>query len=74
MTQIQQACLEAVPKKRPAKGRKTTYWWTPTIAEQRKKCLYLRRQAQRCMKRSQFNSTKILTNYKEAKKKLKKKY
>ena len=44
---IHRACEEAIPRTRARGGRRPAYWWTNEIAELRKKCLKLRRAAQR---------------------------
>ena len=44
---IHRACEEAIPRTRARGSRRPAYWWTNEIAELKKKCLRLRRVAQR---------------------------
>lgn len=50
---IKEACEISMPCKKPRHQKQPVYWWTPEIAELRKKCLRSRRIAQRARTRSQ---------------------
>lgn len=47
MRLIHEACNSSMPRKNPRKNRRPAYWWTEDIANLRRKCLQLRRRAQR---------------------------
>lgn len=68
MDLINSACEASMPKIKPRQGKPSAYWWTPEIAEERKKCLALRRRAQRATTRAEANS--ISAEHKYAKKQL----
>ncbi|XP_035741852.1 uncharacterized protein LOC118450897 [Vespa mandarinia] len=63
------ACAIAVPKKCTKRQRRPAYWWTKEIADFRKKCLRLRRLAQRA-KRHVLDATPLAAEYQAAKKAL----
>ena len=72
MSLIDQACQASMPRKRPHTRRAATYWWNAEIAEIRKKCLRLRRRAQRKKKRGPAEAVKSAAEYLQAKKALNK--
>ncbi|XP_046815730.1 uncharacterized protein LOC124422840 [Vespa crabro] len=65
---IVMACESAIPRKKPRHGKRPAYWWTPEIAELRRKCLKLRRAARRARKGSEANAKSA--EHKAAKKQL----
>ncbi|XP_035723753.1 uncharacterized protein LOC118442357 [Vespa mandarinia] len=70
MQLIQKACAIAVPKNGTKWQRRPVYWWTNEIADLRKKCLRLRRLAQRA-KRSDHDAAPLAADYQAAMKALK---
>ncbi|XP_035723442.1 uncharacterized protein LOC118442207 [Vespa mandarinia] len=62
MQLIQMACAIAVPKNGTKRQRRPVYWWTNEIADLRKKCLKLRRLAQRA-KRRDHDATPLPADY-----------
>lgn len=65
---IQRACAKSMPRKR-LRNRRPAYWWTEDIAFLRRKCLYLRRRAQRARKRGR-NGAQEVADHKSANKEL----
>ncbi|XP_035737497.1 uncharacterized protein LOC118448399 [Vespa mandarinia] len=70
MQLIQKACAIAVPKNGTRRQRRPVYLWTNEIADLRKKCLRLRRLAQRA-KRRDHDAAPLAADYQAAKKALK---
>ncbi|GJQ69586.1 hypothetical protein Trydic_g6680 [Trypoxylus dichotomus] len=62
------ACDASVPRKAPRHCRRAAYWWTAEIAELRRRCLRLRRIAQRAGNREEANIRSA--EHREAKKSL----
>ena len=56
MSLISSACEQSMPAVSGRRGKKPVYWWTPEIAELRKRCLGLRRAAQRARNRPEANA------------------
>lgn len=56
MNLISTACDQSMPRASPCHRKKPVYWWTPDIAELRRKCHRLRRAAQRARNRSDANT------------------
>lgn len=52
---ITSACEASMPRRRPRNGKRPAYWWTPEIADMRKRCCRLRRAAQRARNRAEAN-------------------
>ena len=50
MDLVYRACNASMPRKRLRNNKRPVYWWLIDIAEQRKRCLYFRRKAQRIKK------------------------
>lgn len=65
---VNSACEVSMPRKKPRHGKSPVYWWTPEIADLRKRCLTLRRIAQRAINRVDANQK--MTVYKLAKRQL----
>lgn len=59
MSAITQACEASMPRKRRRENRRPVYWWTEEIAELRRKCLHLRRVAQRSRNRPEAAVTSM---------------
>lgn len=59
MAIIHQACRDAVPMKSRYCKRRPVYWWTEEIAALRRKCLHLRRIAQRAVRNRRDPLSKI---------------
>lgn len=55
MSLIASACKASMPRSRPRHGKRPVYWWTPEIADLRRRCLRLRRVAQRAKYRDEAN-------------------
>lgn len=68
MRLIATACEVSMPRKKPCHRKQPAYWWTPEIAELRRRCLRLRRAAQRARHRTEANLLPL--EYKDAKRKL----
>lgn len=68
MASIEAACNAAMPKKSSRRHGQSAYWWTPEIAQLRRRCLHLRRIAQRAKGREEANARS--EEHKEAKKAL----
>ena len=66
---VHRACEEAIPRTRAHGGRRPSYWWTNEIAALRKKCLKLRRAAQRGRKNDRDFALRS-ADYRTAKKSL----
>ena len=62
------ACDASMPRRRPWKGSKLVYWWTPEIAELRKECHRTRRRAQRARDRPE--AAALSAEHKDAKHRL----
>ncbi|XP_046815345.1 uncharacterized protein LOC124422639 [Vespa crabro] len=67
MQLIQKACTIAVPKTKKKWQSRPAYWWTNEIADLRKKCLSLRRVAQRANRRD-LDAAPLAAGYQAAKK------
>lgn len=65
---IATACEASMPRKKPRHGNPPAYWWTSEIADLRRKCLRLRRTAQRARNRAEANLRSA--EHKDAKKEL----
>lgn len=59
MNAISQACEASMPRKVIRNNRRPVYWWTDEIAELRRKCLRLRRAAQRTRDRPEAATTSM---------------
>ncbi|GJQ83619.1 hypothetical protein Trydic_g19943, partial [Trypoxylus dichotomus] len=68
MSGIASACDASMPRKAPRHCKRAAYWWTAEIAELRKRCLRLRRIAQRAGNREEANIRSA--EHREAKKSL----
>ncbi|GJQ88349.1 hypothetical protein Trydic_g5533, partial [Trypoxylus dichotomus] len=68
MSGIVSACDASMPRKAPRHCKRAAYWWTAEIAELRKRCLRLRRIAQRAGNREEANIRSA--EHREAKKSL----
>jgi hypothetical protein len=68
MCLITSACEASMPRKKPRHGKPPIYWWTPEISDLRKRCLMLRRKAQRAKSSAEANLRS--PEYKAAKKEL----
>ncbi|GJQ70498.1 hypothetical protein Trydic_g22906 [Trypoxylus dichotomus] len=55
MSGIASACDASMPRKAPRHCKRAAYWWTAEIAELRRRCLRLRRIAQRAGNREEAN-------------------
>lgn len=66
MLGIKEACDSSMPYKRRWQGRTQAYWWSEEIAELRRRCLYLRRRAQRT--RNRQDGMELSAQHKHAKK------
>ncbi|GJQ74299.1 hypothetical protein Trydic_g5782 [Trypoxylus dichotomus] len=68
MSGIASACDASMPRKAPRHCKRAAYWWTAEIAELRKRCLRLRRIAQRAGNQEEANIRSA--EHREAKKSL----
>ncbi|GJQ70297.1 hypothetical protein Trydic_g22735 [Trypoxylus dichotomus] len=68
MSGIASACDASMPRKVPRHCKRAAYWWTAEIAELRRRCLRLRRIAQRAGNREEANIRSA--EHREAKKSL----
>lgn len=68
MTTIVQACEASMPRKVPRHGKRSVYWWTAEIADLRRRCLLLRRRAQRA--RDQIQANLLSAEHREARRDL----
>lgn len=67
------ACNKAFAQKTYKQSRKSVYWWSDVVAEERKKCLVSKRAMARANKRNEDYQKRICRDlYKEARLKLKK--
>jgi hypothetical protein len=65
------ACSAAMPKKRAPQGKKAMVWWTPEIAEARRRCIKLRRKQKRARKKCAGRSDEVDELLREAQRILK---